>query len=68
MPHLPTLETSTWVTSILRSPATAVRQLDSNFVPHEVSLMILCNALFRSLSTVKFLDKVKNGYGKMGEI
>jgi hypothetical protein len=55
MPHLPTLETSARITGILRSPSTTMRELHSNFVAHEITLVILRHTGLSSLPTVKFL-------------
>ena len=56
MPNLTTLEASTRVVTVFRSPSTTVRKLDANFVAHEVAFVIFCNALFSGFTSLEFLQ------------
>jgi len=55
MTHLPTFETSSGIARVLCSPAAAMREFYTNFVSHEIALVIFSNAFFSSFPTVEFL-------------
>lgn len=57
MPKLTTLETSAWVVAILCSSSTTSRQLNTNFVTHEIAFVVFGYTFFSSLAAVKFLGR-----------
>ena len=56
MTHLAALEASSRVTTVFGGSSTAVRDFHTNLVAHEVALVVLGYALFRSFSIVEFLQ------------
>ena len=57
MPHLTTLEACTRIAGVLRSSPTAMGDLDTYFVPHEETAVILCHTFIGCFDTVEFLLK-----------
>ena len=55
---LPALEAGTRLTIVLCGPPTAVRELDSDFVPHEEPFVVLGDALLGGLPALEFYETI----------
>lgn len=68
MSHLSASETCTRVASELGRTASPVRELNLNFIAHEMTFIIFCDTLFGGFATIKFLDtnmgKFREAWGK----
>jgi hypothetical protein len=58
MTLLPALEAGTRFAIILSGPPAAVRELDSDLVPHEEPFMVLGDALLSGLPALEFYETI----------
>lgn len=57
MTHLTAFETGAGLARKLGSPTTTMREFNAYFITHEIAFMVLSDALFRSVTIYKFLDR-----------
>ena len=66
MTLLSTLEASTRLTAVFGGPPTAMREFDTDFVPHEEPFVVLGDALFSGLPAFEFNETVTEPINSVG--